>query len=254
MASVVAETSGERVYIVGDLHGCASEPAVLLSHLESSENLSDLDLVIFLGDYIDRGPDSKGVIDLVLEFASRFPKTRFLKGNHEDMLLDFLGFGGNLGQAFLYNGGLETIQSYGISVFAPPTEMVNALPPDHFKFFCALESIIQVDEFVCVHAGLNPLRDLNAQNDGDVFWIRDEFLNNIHPFNKTIIFGHTPHQEIFLHLPFKLGIDTGLVFGNKLTCLELRSGSVFQIHRESKKVETAKVDLSRRSFKGAKIA
>ena len=248
MACPVGEASGKRIYVVGDLHGCAAEPAVLLRHLEESEGINDDDVIIFLGDYIDRGPDTKGVVELALDFKTRFPKTRFLKGNHEDMLMDFLGFGGNLGQAFLYNGGLETIQSYGISVFAPPTEMVTALPPEHFKFFCTLESIINVGGFCCVHAGLNPLREMDAQNGGDVFWIRDEFLNNIHPFERTIIFGHTPHQEVFQHLPFKVGIDTGLVFGNKLTCLELTSGTIFQVPREGTKVAVGKIDLGQRTF------
>ncbi len=242
-ASVVTEATGKRVYVIGDLHGCPEEPAVLLRHLESAEGLKDEDLVIFLGDYIDRGPDTRGVIDLMLDFKTRFPNSRFLRGNHEDMLLDFLGFGGRLGQAFLYNGGLETVQSYGISVFASPEEMVNAFPPDHFKFFVDLESILVVDQTICAHAGLNPLRELDAQNDGDVFWIRDEFLYNVHSFKKTVVFGHTPHQEIFLHLPYKVGLDTGLVFGNKLTCLELNSGDTFQVKRGQKEVIRGKVDL-----------
>jgi len=247
-SSAVTEASGERVFVIGDLHGCVKEPEILLRHLESSEGLKESDLVIFLGDYIDRGPDSKGVIDLMLDFRTRFPKTRFLKGNHEDMLLDFLGFGGNLGQAFLYNGGLETIQSYGITVFAPPSEMISAMPPSHFKFYCELESIIRVGDFICVHAGLNPLRDLTAQNDSDVFWIRDEFLTNVHSFKKTVVFGHTPHREIFQHLPYKMGLDTGLVFGNKLTCVELMSGKTFQITRETTEVVTSTLDMTKAKF------
>jgi len=243
-SSSIIETSGERVFVIGDLHGCPEETEVLLQHMEDSLGLAEQDLVIFLGDYIDRGPNSNETIELVLEFKRKFPTTICLKGNHEDMLLDFLGFGGRLGQAFLYNGGLETIQSYGISVFAPPEEMVNALPPEHFKFLTELESIVKIDGYICVHAGLNPLRDLEAQNDSDVFWIRDEFIANIHSFQHTIVFGHTPHREIFMHLPFKIGIDTGLVFGNKLTCLELKSGEVYQVKRGSKAVETGKLDLA----------
>ena len=244
VSSTIANASGERVYVVGDIHGVVNEPAILLRYLEETEGLTQDDLVVFLGDYIDRGPDTKEVIDLMLEFGSKFPATRFLKGNHEDMMLDFLGFGGNLGQAFLYNGGLETIQSYGISVFAPPKEMVEALPPEHFKFYCELESILVIDNFICVHAGLNPLRDLESQDDNEVFWIRDEFLNNIHSFDKVVIFGHTPHQELFVHLPYKVGLDTGLVFGNKLSCMELKSGRVFEIAKESTEVIERILDLS----------
>jgi len=235
-ASTITEASGERVYVVGDLHGCADETELLISHLEKEEGLTQADVVIFVGDYIDRGPSSRGVVDLMIGLKQRFPKTRFLKGNHEDMLLDFLGFGGRMGEAFLYNGGLETIQSYGISVFASPEQMVKAFPQDHFQFYNTLESIIQVENFICVHAGLNPLRAVTAQNDADIYWIRDDFIHNPHPYGLTVVFGHTPHQELLLDLPYKIGIDTGLVFGNKLTCIEVKSGKVFQIARNSKDV------------------
>jgi serine/threonine protein phosphatase 1 len=160
------------------------------------------------------------------------------------MLLDFLGFGGRLGEAFLYNGGLETIQSYGISVFASPSEMVSKLPPDHFNFFSKLDSVLLVDNYVLVHAGLNPLRELEAQNDGDVCWIREEFIANVHDFALTVVFGHTPHQELFLHLPFKIGVDTGLVFGNKLSCLEVRSGLTLQVERGSTEVRQNKAYMN----------
>lgn len=242
-SSTVTELTAERIYAIGDIHGCIDEPAALIRHLEEKEGLTEKDLVIFLGDYVDRGPASKGVIDLMLDFRRRFPRVRFLKGNHEDMMMDFLGYGGSLGQAFLYNGGLETIQSYGISVFSPPHEMVSALPQEHFKFYCELESIVLVDKFVFVHAGLNPLRDLFAQNDSDIFWIREEFLENIHSFHKTVIFGHTPHKEIFYHFPFKIGLDTGLVFGNKLSCLEIRSGKLLQIEKGKTEVTVQNIEM-----------
>ena len=241
--STVTYGTGERVFVIGDIHGCAKELEVLLSFLEKSERLSEKDLVIFLGDYIDRGPDTTRVVELALDLHRRFPNTRFLRGNHEDMMLDFLGFGGNLGQSFLYNGGLETMQSYGISVFSPPTEMISSMPSSHFQFYCELESIIVVNNFICVHAGLNPLRDLMSQNNSDVFWIRDEFLNSVHSFNKLVVFGHTPHKEVFEHLPYKLGLDTGLVFGNKLTCMELFSGNLYQVSKDSNRVDVSSVQL-----------
>jgi len=235
-ASQITEANGKRVFAVGDLHGCVDEAEILIRHLESEEGLTNEDVVIFVGDYIDRGPSSRGVIELMISLKKQFPRTRFLKGNHEDMLLDFLGFGGKMGEAFLYNGGLETIQSYGISVFASPEQMVKAFPEDHFNFFNTLESMIKVDRFLCVHAGVNPLRPLTAQNDADIYWIRDDFILNPHPYDVTVVFGHTPHQELLLDLPYKMGIDTGLVFGNKLTCIELKSGKVIQVARNSKDV------------------
>ena len=247
-ASTIIDADGERVFVIGDLHGCVEEPKLLLRHLEQKEALGDADLVVFLGDYIDRGPESREVVDLMLEFRAKFPKTRFLMGNHEDMLMDFLGFGGTLGESYLYNGGIETIQSYGMTVFSPPDEMVKALPPDHLKFFIHLDRIVRVSDFVCVHAGINPLRELESQNDGDVLWIRNEFLHNVHNMKYTVVFGHTPHQEMFVHLPYKVGLDTGLVFGNKLSCLELHSGKVYQVIRNGAQVLCTKLDMSLRVF------
>ncbi|MCC6932847.1 MAG: serine/threonine protein phosphatase [Deltaproteobacteria bacterium] len=234
--SAVTEAYGKRIYAIGDVHGCAVELGILLNHLTTYEGIGNDDLVVFLGDYIDRGPDSRGVIEQILEFQKKCSNTRCLRGNHEDMLLDFLGFGGRLGEAFLYNGGIDTVQSYGISVFAPPEEMVTKLPQDHFKFLCELDSIVKTENYIFVHAGINPLRDLYKQNDNDIYWIRDEFINNVHNMKATVVFGHTPHKEIVMHLPYKIGIDTGLVFGNKLTCLELVSGKAMQIYRNTDKV------------------
>lgn len=235
----IMQAQGERIFVIGDIHGCAAETEVLLTFLQGKLGLTPHDLVVFLGDYIDRGPDSYGVLDLLVRFQEKFPSTRFLRGNHEDMLMDFLGFGGNLGHAFLYNGGLETIQSYGISVFSPPQEMMKLIPEDHFKFFSSLDSIIEVDDFILVHAGLNPELALIDQNGEDIFWIREPFLDSEYQFKKTIVFGHTPHKEVYDFRPSKLGLDTGLVFGNKLSCVELRSGGLFQVRKGSQAVEAS---------------
>ncbi len=240
----VTDISADRVFVFGDLHGCPDEPELLLGFLTKEEGLADGDAVVFLGDYIDRGPGSKNVIELLIDFRTKHPQTFFIKGNHEDMLLDFLGFGGRMGQAFLYNGGLETVQSYGISVFAPPEEMVHSIPEAHVQFFSELLSILTIGEFICVHAGLNPLRDLSHQNNGDVFWIRDEFIASVHSFERLVVFGHTPYRDVLVHAPYKVGIDTGLVFGNKLSCLELKSGALFQVNKGGKSVNRSELVLT----------
>ncbi len=238
----INQAKGERCFVVGDIHGCASELGVLLNYLLSEQNITSSDLVVFLGDYIDRGPDSRAVVDLLVDFKSQFSNTIFLRGNHEDMLMDFLGYGGNLGHAFLYNGGLETIQSYGISVFSSPAEMMELLPETHFDFFCSLNSMAQVDGAILVHAGLNPQFKLSEQVGEDIFWIREPFLASPHEFGSNIIFGHTPHRDIYDNRPYKIGIDTGLVFGNKLSCLEIYSSDVFQVLRNSKSVVASTLD------------
>jgi serine/threonine protein phosphatase 1 len=225
-----------RIYAIGDIHGCLSETNTLLSHIEETQNLQAEDLVVFIGDYIDRGEESREVIDRLISFQHKHANTIFLRGNHEDMFLGFLGLPGTLGESFLANGGKQTLLSYGIDPSTPADQVMPLLPAQHYSFFLNLESYIITPEFVLVHAGLNPLRDLRAQLDEDLFWIRDEFIHNIHRFEKTVVFGHTPYQDVMYHPPFKIGIDTGLVYGNKISCVELVSGTIFQVRSGEKEV------------------
>lgn len=226
-----------RLFAVGDIHGCSEELSAMLTHFEEVERLTNDDVVIFIGDYIDRGPDSKGVITALIEFGKKFPSTIFLRGNHEDMLLGFLGFGGSQDHPFLYNGGKEFLKSYGIGLTDVPEDVVNQLPRDHVVFLINLETYVIIGDYVFVHAGLSPLRDLRTQLNQDLFWIRDEFINNVHKFGKTVVFGHTPYEKVFFHLPYKIGIDTGLVFGNHLSAIELVSKRVLKIARGSSSVK-----------------
>lgn len=241
----IKQLEGERVFVIGDIHGCLEELLAMLDWLEKEEALTQDDLVVFLGDYIDRGYSSAQVVQSLIQFKDKFPKTAFLKGNHEDMLLDFLDLGGRLGDAFLYNGGLETIQSYGLSVFSPPQEIVESIPVDHMDFFRTLIPMATVDSFLMVHAGLNPAVPLDKQITDDIYWIRENFLGLPHDFKKTIIFGHTPHKTPFLDLPYKVGLDTGLVFGNKLSCLELRSGRLLSVLRGEERVNKSRIKLKK---------
>jgi serine/threonine protein phosphatase 1 len=225
-----------RLFVVGDIHGCAEELNIMLAHLEANESLSDDDLIVFIGDYIDRGPSSKEVVDSLIAFHSRYPQTIFLRGNHEDMLLDFLGYEGTLGHSYLVNGGQATTQSYGC-LPAPKREQLGAaIPTSHLAFFLNLERYIIVGDYVIVHAGLNPLRDVRSQLNEDIFWIRDEFIQNIHNFGRIVVFGHTPYEDVLVHPPYKIGIDTGLVYGNLLSVVELTNRRVFQIKRGAKEV------------------
>lgn len=226
----------ERVFAIGDIHGCRNELNTLLTHLYESENLTQRDLVIFIGDYVDRGPDSRGVIDRLIDFQQEFPKSVFLRGNHEDMLLDHLGFGGRMGQAYLFNGGDATFKSYQIPLGDTPKAQLEQIPEEHIDFLVGLEGYVQVGSYVFAHAGLSPIRDLNAQEEQDIYWIRDEFIQNKHPFPKTVVFGHTPYENVFFEPPFKIGIDTGLVYGNLLSCVELASQTIHQVRSGENKV------------------
>ncbi|MGH7830167.1 MAG: metallophosphoesterase family protein [Candidatus Binatia bacterium] len=221
-----------RSYVVGDIHGCSEELACLLESLP----LEPGDRVVFLGDYVDRGPDSKGVISYLLEWQrSGDWEVIFLKGNHEDMYLSYLGFPGKYGQMFLFNGGGATLASYGIPRRHSPEEIRSRMPQDHLEFLKGLKSYYLMEPFLCVHAGINPRKSLDDQADEELLWIRDEFILNPHPLPYTVLFGHTPQQEVLFHLPYKIGLDTGLVFGNALSCLEVEQKILFQVTRGQRK-------------------
>ena len=218
-----------RVFAFGDIHGCKHELEVLLESLRSEHHVMKADQFVFIGDYIDRGPDSKGVIDLLLAWKKAHPKTIFLKGNHEDMLLGFLGMGGSSGEVYLVNGGTEFFKSYGIEQTGPVSEMAKSLPAEHLRFLTSLELAVSIGEFLFVHAGINPSRELADQMPHDLMWIRGDFIPAEHNLGKTVVFGHTPFADVMLHLPYKIGIDTGLVYGNLLSAVELVEGTVFQV-------------------------
>ena len=221
-----------RTFLVGDLHGCLEELNVLLDHLTGVEKLNKDDTIVFIGDYIDRGPDGRGVVQRLLDFEKQYPRALFLKGNHEDMLLSYLA-GGPHKDIYLPNGGIDTLFSYGLQRGSTAEELVSAMPSDHRDFFERLHRYIVTPRFVFVHAGLDPLRALQQQADEYLFWIRDEFIRNIHHFGKVVVFGHTPFQDVLFHLPYKIGIDTGAVYHNKLSCIEVRDGRILQVKRGS---------------------
>lgn len=228
-----------RLYAIGDIHGCADELGVMLTELIDKESISSSDLVIFMGDYIDRGPASKAVIAQLLAFQERFPKSVFLKGNHEDMLLDFLGMGGHLGENYLLNGGEEFFESYAIDPVGAVEEVASRLPAEHLIFFQSLELGVSLAEFLFVHAGISPFRELNNQQVRDLMWIRRDFTTFEHQLGKTVVFGHTPYEDVMVHLPYKIGIDTGLVYGNKLSAVELVHGGLLQVEKGEKTVSRA---------------
>ncbi len=231
-------TISARFFIVGDIHACPKELDALLTALD----LQSEDHVVFLGDYIDRGPDARAVVDLLLGMkADAVCQLTFLKGNHEDMFLDFLGFPGRYGDAFLVNGGVPTLGSYGLLRSSKGKEAADQLPHNHLAFYRALETMRAEGDTLCVHAGVNPLRPFAEQTEEECLWIRQEFILQPHNFPYTVVFGHTPQREAFFDLPYKVGIDTGLVYGGKLSCLEVTERKLFQIVKGSRQVQMKSV-------------
>lgn len=235
------DTLPRRIFACGDIHGCSSELEVLLSHLESEQGLGADDLLVFIGDYIDRGPGSRDVIERLLQVRAKWPRTVFLKGNHEDMLLAFLGLGGEGGDVYLANGGNAFFASYGIQPLGALSGIIQQLPSAHLEFIKTLELGVSVGDYLFVHAGINPANVLENQAPADLLWIRGEFIRAKHSLGKTVVFGHTTFNEVYLDLPYKIGIDTGAIYGNKLSVVELSHGDLFQVDVGERQVKTSRI-------------
>jgi serine/threonine protein phosphatase 1 len=205
----------KKLYVIGDIHGCHVPLQELLAKI-SPDPIRDR--VIFLGDYINRGPDSKKVITALIEMKKNVPRTIFLKGNHEDMFLRYLrGLGDS---PFLQAGGLTTLQSYG--VIAPDVgRILRAVPESHYQFFMSLLPYWEEDNYVFVHAGIEQGRHLTLQTAEWLYWAdRDSFMRQDFPGLQGVIFGHFV-QEKPLIMANKVGIDCGAVYGGNLACLVL---------------------------------
>jgi serine/threonine protein phosphatase 1 len=215
----VGEGEVKKFFAIGDIHGCLSHLERLMEKIDPFLNRQE-DTLIFLGDYIDRGPDPKGVVDFILQTMKEVHHVVCLKGNHEDMLLDWVLNGRNY-ELFLYNGGDSTIKSYS-------QDGDFFLPPEHLDFFTSLRLYYETDSYIFVHAGLKAGLPLTEQNPHDLVWIREDFMYSPHNVGKLVIFGHTPLRTV-LRAPDKIGIDTGAVYGGKLTCLELPSQRFYNV-------------------------
>jgi serine/threonine protein phosphatase 1 len=221
----VVEPDG-RLFAIGDIHGCVDELSRLLDAIPATSG----DTVVFVGDYIDRGPSSRRVIELLLDWRTRTPaQVVFLKGNHEDMALGFLGRGGQWGEAWLRNGGIASLRSYDADPHGPREEAIARIPETHVAFMESLEPHFQWGPYLVVHAGVRPGVALAEQRHEDLFWIREEFLDHPHDLGSTVVFGHTPFRRVVVEIPYKIGIDTGCVYGGALTCLSLPDGWVYQV-------------------------
>ena len=227
---------GQLVYAIGDIHGRAYLLVALLEQIETDAAASvgvDRSTLVFVGDYIERGPDSRRVVELRLGALPRGFDVHFLKGNHEAIMLDFLRDPTCLGQ-WLANGAAATFESYGVEVAglvragAEPEiwqmAFLDVLPETHRHFFEHLELMVGLGDYLFVHAGVRPGVPLDAQNPRDLVWIRGEFLQSRENFGKVVVHGHTPTAVVEMHAN-RIGIDTGAVFTNRLTALRLQEAS-----------------------------
>lgn len=212
----------ERIFAIGDIHGCSDK---LRAMMETIRPDKEKDGIVFIGDYIDRGPDSKGVVDYVLDLGKQYDQMVCLMGNHEQMFLDYHLHGKN-GDLFLLNGGDATLLSYGLT--DTPSGKKADVPEEHLRFFRRLLPYYETEAYLFVHAGLRPRVPLAEQSPEDLLWIRHTFIRSYQDFGKIVVFGHTPLPEPLIDYN-KIGIDTGAVYGGSLTCVELPAVKIYQV-------------------------
>ncbi len=217
---------GERLYAIGDIHGCARllDDLMALIREEKGDAMQQL---IFLGDYVDRGPDSKGVIDRLVDIRAGVPNAIFLKGNHEQAMLGFLTHPDH-NEEWLHWGGDKTLESYGVEEIWRKhpvdlsAELATRLPAAHRLFLESLELWRVVGDYAFVHAGFKPGVSLEDQKEEDCLWIRSEFHNaepSARP-EKFVVHGHHPVKKPH-DAGWRINTDTGAVWSDTLTAAVL---------------------------------
>jgi len=221
---------GLRIYAIGDVHGrfdlLHAIARMIEADLEASPPAAAIE--IFLGDYVDRGPHSREVVEWLAEMPPLTDERVCLLGNHEDMMLEALADPEGLPN-WLYNGGDATLASYGATPLPhSPAAIWNAciaaIPRSHQEFLSGLERTAAFGSYLFVHAGINPERPLDDQDPQDLVWIRGPFLNSSADFGRIVVHGHTPVAAPDFR-ENRINIDTGAVFTGCLTCLVLEGAT-----------------------------
>jgi serine/threonine protein phosphatase 1 len=226
--------SGRRVYAVGDIHGRADLLTRLFTRIDEDRKARPIaeTVEVYLGDYIDRGPNSQEVIELLIA-RRRVCNVMLLKGNHEDCAVQFLTDPTVL-SAWKDIGGLHTILSYGVvprhadklqSQYQIAAALRDAIPDSHRVFLQNLALSFTCGDFFFAHAGVRPGIPLHEQSQQDLLWIRDDFLLHEDDFGKVVVHGHTPARQPDIR-PNRINIDTGAYATGRLTCLVLENDEV----------------------------
>lgn len=219
---------GERYYVIGDIHGRLDLFEALIDAVEADDAAASVaeTTIVQLGDLVDRGPDSAGVIARARQWKRQRP-LRFLAGNHEEMFLESFGDLEML-RHFVKHGGRETLISYGIdrkhynrlTLDELQAAMRRAVPQEDRDFLAGFEELIVAGDYVFVHAGINPAAPLDEQKRHDLLWIRERFLRHPDPFSHVVVHGHTIFEAVE-DREHRIGIDTGAFRTGRLTALVL---------------------------------
>lgn len=231
---------GQLVYAIGDIHGRSDLLRVLIAKIAADAKprlaAGGRPTVVFIGDYVDRGPDSRGVIDILLKELPPDWDCRFLKGNHEETLLAFLN-DPVIGESWRDFGGLQCLTSYGVAIQrngpaidwpAMAAALAAALPPEHFDFLSRLSLRETIGDYVFVHAGVRPGIPLEYQSERDLLWIREDFTAARRALAQTVVYGHTPNPQVVTG-PGRIGIDTGAYATGTLTAAGFSGADVWYL-------------------------
>lgn len=228
---------GVRIYAISDIHGCAHLLRQMLAVIDAdvAHSRPRHAIEVYLGDYIDRGPDSFSTLDLLIKRSQR-GNTVFLKGNHEALLSAVFRNPSRMTDWFQI-GGMQTLMSYGLSPSPNPDdeeqialtrELAAALPAQHREFLQRLRLTFTCGDFFFVHAGVRPGIPLLEQRETDLLWIRDEFLRSQRHFGKYIVHGHTPVRNAEV-LTNRANIDTGAYATGNLTLLSIQGSRLLAV-------------------------
>lgn len=232
-ASPPRAATGARIYAIGDIHGRADLLQELFRRIDEDLNTypTPFSTHVLLGDYIDRGPNSRMVVDTIIE-RSLLHNLVCLKGNHEKLMMDFLQQPEVL-DVWQHLGGLETLLSYGLRPSIRITakarlakEFEKKLPDRHKEFFKELVPCWTFGDYFFTHAGVKPGTPLANQKEQDLMWIREEFLSSNEIFDKIIVHGHSPVPEPTVY-ENRINIDTGAYATGILSCLIIDDGGLF---------------------------
>lgn len=227
-AGTASVPPGERYYVVGDIHGRLDLFEALIDAIERDDREAGgaQTTVVLLGDLVDRGADSAGVVRRAREWQ-RERKVRMVAGNHEEMFLESFN-SQNVLRNFLRHGGRETVLSYGIdraryneaSLEELQALMAAAVPEEDRAFLRSFENYIEAGDYLFVHAGIEPELPLAEQDRHNFLWIRDRFLRHAEPHSHVVVHGHTIFDEVDVQAN-RIGIDTGAFMSGRLTTLVL---------------------------------
>ena len=223
---------GTVVWAVGDIHGRSDLLAALVRALraDASASAAKRKVIVFLGDYVDRGPDSKGVLDILVDLSEQdFAELVFLRGNHEQKMVEFLS-NPEVGQEWCSYGGRQTLESFGLAVpsmthrldawVRTSDDLRHKLSQSHHDFLGSLKAKFELGGYFFCHAGVRPGVSQDQQTESDLLWIRKKFLEDEQRLYRIVVHGHTISTDVYVDHR-RIGVDTGAYSSDRLSAVRL---------------------------------